>query len=68
MQIYSERRHGAFWVEPILPFNKSYEQFEMLMDKALKEPIPIDQYQQYMKRHYTSVRAQQLKDILAKYE
>ena len=57
-----------FELSRFCPSIESYEQFEKLMNKALKESIPIDQYKQYLKKHYTSVRAQQLKDILSKYE
>lgn len=57
-----------FELEKFCPSIESYQQFETLMDKALKETIDKDKYASYLKKHYTSVRAQQLKEILSRYE
>lgn len=48
-------------------FSKSietYEDFEKAIDKARSTSIDIEFYKKYMSKHYTSVRAEQLKEIL----
>ena len=57
-----------FELDQFSPTIESYEQFKALMDKALKEPVSAEQYRNYLKKHYTSIRAQQLMEILKKYE
>lgn len=55
-----------FELNKFSPSIQTYEQFEMLMDKALKTQIDKSKYINYLKKHYTSVRSKQLKDILAR--
>ena len=48
-------------------FSKSieaYEDFEVAMDKARSTSIDCEFYEKYMSKHYTSVRAEQLVNIL----
>ena len=56
-----------FELDQFNPTIESYEQFEELMEKALTEPVSAERYKNYLEKHYTSVRAQQLKEILKKY-
>lgn len=46
------------------PSIESYDAFEHYMDKALNSPIDISNYSTYLKQHYTSMRVQQLVDLL----
>lgn len=42
----------------------TYEQFEVAMDKARLEPVDMKKYSIYLQKHYTSVVAKQLEQIL----
>lgn len=44
---------------------ETYEQFETLMNEAIKNPIDSSKYEYYLAKHYTSVRAKQLNDIIS---
>lgn len=46
------------------PHIDTYEQFEMLFDKARKEPVNMQEYADYMRMHYTSSVAKQLDQII----
>lgn len=46
---------------------ESYEQFEMKIKEALSVPVPINKHAEFLNKHYTSVRVEQLKSILEKY-
>lgn len=46
------------------PSIESYEQFEYYMDKAIRTPVDISKYSEYLKKHYTSTRIAQLKKLL----
>lgn len=43
---------------------ESYEEFESAMDKALSSDIDINMYSTYLKKHYTSTRVKELREIL----
>ena len=55
-----------FELDKFSPSIETYVQFEKRMDEALKTPIDKEKYKNYLKKHYTSVRAKQLEEILAK--
>ena len=55
-----------FELDKFSPSLEIYEQFVKMMDEALKTPIDKEKYANYLKKHYTSVRAKQLEEILAK--
>ncbi|WP_025884359.1 hypothetical protein [Segatella paludivivens] len=38
------------------PSIESYESFEYYMDRAIKTPVDISKYNEYLKKHYTSTR------------
>lgn len=46
------------------PNVQSYQDFKEAMDKALSTPIDVNFYNEYLKRHYTSKRAELLNKIL----
>ena len=46
------------------PSIESYEEFEVAMDHALNTEVDMNMYSSYLKKHYTSVRAQELKVLL----
>lgn len=46
------------------PSIENYPDFEVAMDNALNTEIDLKMYSAYLKKHYTSVRAKQLKKIL----
>lgn len=46
------------------PSVESYEEFESMMDKALNTEIDANFYSSYLRKHYTSVRAQELRTML----
>ena len=52
--------------EKFSPSIETYEQFETMMDKALNTDVDMEMYKTYMAKHYTSVRAQELKKQLEK--
>lgn len=43
---------------------ETYEEFELAMDKALTTEIDIKMYSSYLKKHYTSSRAAELRELL----
>lgn len=46
------------------PSIETYEQFETAMNKALTTDVDVKMYSEYLSKHYTSVRAKQLKELL----
>ena len=46
---------------------ESYEDFEELLDKYLHETVDIKLYKEYVKKHFTSQRAEMLENIIKKY-
>lgn len=46
------------------PSVETYEEFEAMMDKALKTEIDYIFYSSYLKKHYTSTRAKELRELL----
>ena len=47
------------------PSVETYEEFESAMDHALNTEVDINMYSNYLKKHYTSVRAKELKALLS---
>ena len=45
----------------------SYEQFERMLDEARSSEVDIQLYSSYLSKHYTSVRANQLREIIRNY-
>lgn len=54
-------------LEQFSPSVDSYEQFEQMLDKARSSEVDMKSYSSYLLKHYTSVRAIQLKEIIKKY-
>lgn len=54
-------------LEKFSPSVESYEQFERMLDKARSSEVDIQAYSNYLSKHYTSVRAIQLKEIIKNY-
>lgn len=54
-------------LEQFSPSVESYEQFEQMLDKARSSEVDMQVYSSYLLKHYTSVRANQLKEILRNY-
>ncbi len=50
--------------EKFSPSIETYEQFEALMDKALNTDVDMEMYSNYLAKHYTSVRAKELKKLI----
>lgn len=48
------------------PSVETYEEFESAMNHALACEVDLNMYSSYLKKHYTSVRVKQLKEILSK--
>lgn len=46
---------------------ETYDEFCYLMDYYRREPVDTNIYSQYLERHYTSKRAEQLSEIIKKY-
>lgn len=46
------------------PSIQTYEEFEVAMDKALNSEIDMNMYATYLKKHYTSTRVSELKNLL----
>ena len=42
----------------------SYKQFEETVNKLLKQEVNIEEYSNYLEKHYTSIRAKQFEEIL----
>lgn len=53
-----------FELEKFAPSVESYEEFERQMDRALTAKPDMKLYMEYLKKHYTSHRAMELKKIL----
>ncbi len=51
-------------MEKICKCVESYEEFAFLMDRYRKEEVDYKKYREYLKKHYTSQRAELLKKIL----
>lgn len=45
---------------------ETYEQFEKAMDYAMTHEVDMEKYANYLRQHYTSVRAEQIREILKK--
>ena len=46
------------------PSIETYEEFESVMDKALITEVDRNMYSNYLKKHYTSMRVEELKVLL----
>lgn len=46
------------------PSIETYEEFELVMDKALNTEVDMNVYSAYLKKHYTSTRVSELKELL----
>lgn len=65
---YVNNDEAKFWeIEKFSPSIDSYEQFEFILDKARQQPIDKQMYCDYLSKHYTSVRAKELEELLIKY-
>jgi len=49
------------------PNIESYEQFELEMDRALKEPFDAEGTLTYLKKHASSKRAEELKTVIGEF-
>lgn len=49
------------------PSVESFEEFEQMLDKARSSEVDMEAYSSYLLKHYTSVRANQLKEIIKNY-
>lgn len=54
-------------LEQFSPSVESYEQFEQMLDNARSSEVDMEAYSSYLLKHYTSVRANQLKEIIKNY-
>jgi len=53
----------------VIPSVNNYEEFELLMDTYRdNESFPLETYSEFLSRHYTSVRAELLLNIIRDYE
>lgn len=62
---YEENSDTDFY--ELASFGKSietYDDFEAAFDKALASPADMDVYSRYLRKHYTSVRAEKLRKCL----
>ncbi len=50
--------------EKFSPSIETYEEFEAAMDKALNTEIDSNMYSSYLKKHYTSTRVAELKELI----
>ena len=50
--------------EKFSPSVNSYEEFESAMDSALNTKVDFNSYSSYLQKHYTSVRAKELRELL----
>lgn len=46
------------------PSIETYEQFESAMDRALSSEVDVNMYSTYLKKHYTSTRVAELRELL----
>jgi hypothetical protein len=53
-----------FDLQKFSPNIETYEDFEQVMDNALATPVDMKMYAEYLEKHYTSKRAELLKEIL----
>lgn len=51
-------------LDKICPSINTYVEFEDALTKAIKEPVNMKLYSEYLAKHYTSVRAMQFRDII----
>lgn len=64
---YADNAEAEFFeLGKMFPNVKTYEQFEYEMDKAISNPVDMKKYSDYMKKHYTSTLARQIKDLIKK--
>lgn len=64
---YADNAEAEFFeLNKMFPNVKTYEQFECEMEKALKTPVDMKKYSEYMEKHYTSTLASQIKEIIKK--
>ena len=62
---YKENPDTDFYeIDQFAPMCDSYSDFERQMDKARNEEVDMGKHAKYMEKHYTSVRARQLIEIL----
>lgn len=62
---YPKNADTAFYqLGDFCPNIETYGQFEVAFDKARRQPVDMEYYATYMERHYTSVVAQKLEQIL----
>lgn len=62
---YKNNEEAKFWeIDKFSPSIETYDDFEKCLDSALAKPVDMDFYSSYLSRHYTSIRAKQLKEIL----
>lgn len=54
--------------EKFSPSIEKYEDFEYYMDKALNTEVDLNDYSAYLKKHYTSTRIKELKEIIRNLE
>lgn len=52
-------------MQRIAPSVNTYEEFEQAMDYALTHPVDEALYKEYLQKHYTSVRAKELKEMFS---
>ena len=62
---YKENPDTDFYeIDQFAPMCDSYSDFERQMDQARNEDVDMAKHAKYMEKHYTSVRARQLMEIL----
>lgn len=63
---YKENSPDAdyYQLKDFSPSIESYEDFEKAMDKALTTPVDFEKYSNYLKKHYTSTRVEELQKLL----
>lgn len=61
---YKSNSDTAYYeLDSFSPSIDEYEQFEQIVDKARTTEVDMEHYSNYLKKHYTSVRAEQLKRL-----
>ena len=64
---YPENSDTKYYeLEKFSPNIETYEQFESAMNSALSKDVDMDYYSNYLEKHYTSVRAKELTNVLEK--
>jgi hypothetical protein len=62
---YTDNPDTAYFeLNKFSPNIQSYEQFESLLDRARVEPVDMKKHSDYLAKHYTSVRAKELENLL----